>query len=57
MNSIAYFLLLKNIKKDIDKIKTKSPQIKQKSQRPLVKTRSRNKSMENFVKFQWSWTL
>jgi hypothetical protein len=56
MNSITHFVFLKNIvKKDIDKIKTKSPQLK--SPCPLVRTRSRNKSIENFVKFQWSWTL
>ena len=58
MNSISHFVFLKTIiKKDIDKSKAKSPQLEPKSPRPLVRTRSRNKSMENFVKFQWSWTL
>jgi hypothetical protein len=58
MNYISHFVFLKNIvKKDNDKIKAKSPQLKPKSPRPLVRTLSRNKSMENFFKFQWSWTL
>jgi len=25
--------------------------------KPLVRTKSRNKSMDNFMKFQWGWTV
>ena len=60
MNSITHFIFIKNSgKSELDKIKKESSKIKDKvkSPRPLKRTKSRNKSTENFLKFQWPWII
>ena len=53
MNSFIHFYFMKEIL-NTNKIEKSKPK---KSVPTLVKTKSRNKSIENFAKFQWSWTL
>ena len=48
----------KNLKKDIDQIKTKcSPRGSPKLSKNSDFEKKRVKSMENFMKFQWSWSI
>ena len=39
-----------------NKLKPKSPKLKPKSPKVLLKL-DRVKSIENFIKYQWAWTL
>ncbi len=58
MNSLINFFFMKEIlNKNTNKIERSKPKSPKKSVPTLVKTKSRNKSIENFTKFQWSWTL
>ena len=72
MSSISNLVFVKNLfNKDINNAKEKSPRTNLPRPSPslpslpslpsppsqLTRTTSRNKSVENFLKYQWSWTL
>ena len=47
---------VKNLNLEKERVVLNSPKLK-KIPDPSPKTMKRNKSRENFIKFQWSWTL
>jgi len=44
-------------KNDDDKYHGNSIKNKDIINKPITRTKSRNKSMDNFMKFQWGWTI